>query len=184
MAIKLCRKCGVKKSLRFFYKNKGMKDGRLNMCSSCHGAYSKLWQKNNQPVREIYRRRRGTPSIDDSKGRHTIIGRRAEILVFEKLVMAGFEAHIGIGKGADIEFKRKRKIFSVEVKVPTKNVKAESWLTGDILNDRREDDLVAIVYKKKVWLYSMKEHLKGADYRGRKTVSSICMKLENGEDNI
>lgn len=35
MKRKTCRKCGVSKQIRFFAKNKSMKDGRLNICNRC-----------------------------------------------------------------------------------------------------------------------------------------------------
>ncbi len=35
MSKKLCKGCGLKLSLTCFYKNNGMRDGRLNYCKSC-----------------------------------------------------------------------------------------------------------------------------------------------------
>lgn len=52
--MKICTKCGQEQSLRRFYRNKGMKDGRLNHCKSCvsksvntaeQREYKKIWQQ-------------------------------------------------------------------------------------------------------------------------------------------
>lgn len=38
---KVCKECGIEKPLDEFYKHKGMKDGHLNKCISCHLQYSR-----------------------------------------------------------------------------------------------------------------------------------------------
>lgn len=46
---KLCTKCHENKEVTQFYKNAGMKDGRLNMCSACSVKATAQWRKENDP---------------------------------------------------------------------------------------------------------------------------------------
>jgi hypothetical protein len=44
---RVCKDCGVKKTLEEFCKHKNSKDGRLNSCRECKKAYLKSYYRNN-----------------------------------------------------------------------------------------------------------------------------------------
>jgi len=46
--MKECKSCGELKSLSFFYSNKGMKDGKLNKCTSCVNQQSIEYRKKHK----------------------------------------------------------------------------------------------------------------------------------------
>jgi len=48
MNAKICRKCGISKSLDEFYKHKEMLDGHLNICKECKKAYQKFKERENR----------------------------------------------------------------------------------------------------------------------------------------
>jgi|JI9StandDraft_1071089.scaffolds.fasta_scaffold05542_2 5-methylcytosine-specific restriction endonuclease McrA len=50
MTRKKCRKCGRRRVLHAFAKNKGMQDGRINTCKTCHSAYTKEHYSKNKAV--------------------------------------------------------------------------------------------------------------------------------------
>src|SRR3989304_4614114 len=61
--MKICKKCGVEKSLADYHQNKMAKDGHLGNCKSCSAAYSREWlRRNRHRARENGRRwRRANP---------------------------------------------------------------------------------------------------------------------------
>ena len=56
MANKTCSRCGIKKELNLFIKNKICEDGRAGLCKTCQNLYSKNWKRKNN-VRIAKRRR-------------------------------------------------------------------------------------------------------------------------------
>lgn len=57
---KVCKGCGVEKSIEDFYRHKGMRDGRLNYCIECVTERVRLHRRDNDHVREAQRTKRTT----------------------------------------------------------------------------------------------------------------------------
>ena len=52
--MKICTKCGIKKELNDFYKDKYKKDGHRPDCKICINERQKVYQKNNKEKRLNY----------------------------------------------------------------------------------------------------------------------------------
>lgn len=56
METKVCKKCGRELPLSEFHKNKGHKDGHLNVCKECHKQYMKQHYQDNKEVKLEYQK--------------------------------------------------------------------------------------------------------------------------------
>jgi len=83
--LKTCKWCKETKEITSFHKHKGMKDGRLNKCSSCVTKNVKAWRKNNPQARkkeyEKTRKQKGILPREEynKKLKENAIGRKASI---------------------------------------------------------------------------------------------------------
>jgi len=57
MTEKTCKKCGKKKELSLFYKDKNLKDGHMNFCKDCQLAYQKKNYQENRLEKIEYQKK-------------------------------------------------------------------------------------------------------------------------------
>ena len=57
MTQKTCNKCGEKKELTLFYKDKNLKDGHMNLCKDCHLAHQKKRYQENRLEKLEYQKK-------------------------------------------------------------------------------------------------------------------------------
>lgn len=72
--MKTCTKCGETKPLDEYYRNNGMRDGRLNTCKKCSAEYSRT--RNTIP--EVKARRAETTRVWREENREHVRARQAE----------------------------------------------------------------------------------------------------------
>lgn len=63
MAEKTCNKCGETKGFFLFYKDKNLKDGRMNLCKDCHLTHQKKMYQENRLKKLEYQKKYAQENI-------------------------------------------------------------------------------------------------------------------------
>lgn len=82
MVVKKCSDCGRIKKHEDFYVSKNVKDGRMNICKTCHKIRRDLWFKNNRSYfKEVHARNRES---DNDRSREYYREHRDELLEYSR----------------------------------------------------------------------------------------------------
>lgn len=116
-----------------------------------------------------YRRRKGIPTIDESRNPLIRKARAAEKKVFRELRKLGFPGQLGNGRtGPDIILDCG---LTVEVKLVSRMPKCNRYYVNKVENNRKRDHVIIFVRGRKMKFQRMREHLAECPKSGVRTMS-------------
>lgn len=186
MAIKCCRGCKRRLSIRSFYVNKRMADGHLNFCDKCvNDRIATARNKNKKhflKIQEKSRRKSGIPCRDECKNKQVILSRHHENSVAKYYKILGYDVNVGNGKGPDLVASKNGVSLKIEVKSAWRHINCNTWYVDSVMPLRKSDDLVAILFRKNkkliLFITPMSDHLKHCSKCGKRCVTKLYWSTE------